>query len=244
MPTTNIDYKSPIYLQLREVVRNKIDEGEYAPGCAIPSENELAESYGVNRLTVRNAIDALVHEGLLRRVQGKGAFVVGNLIQRELNSLGGFRQTILDHKAEPGTKVLTKTRRPAGSKYAKIFGIDPEDEIFYIRRFNTANGEPISIDHTYVPCAKVPKLNGIDLSVFSMYEVYGFYDVTPVRAWQTLDLVHLETRDARMLGVDPGQAVLMFCCTCYDKDDEVMEFTRSYTRSDKCSFTVYNGLLK
>ena len=39
MPTTNIDYKSPIYLQLREVVRNKIDEGEYAPGCAIPSEN-------------------------------------------------------------------------------------------------------------------------------------------------------------------------------------------------------------
>ena len=43
MPTTNIDYKSPIYLQLREVVRNKIDEGEYAPGCAIPSENELAE---------------------------------------------------------------------------------------------------------------------------------------------------------------------------------------------------------
>lgn len=156
MPSTNIDYKSPIYLQLREVVRNKIDEGEYAPGCAIPSENELAESYGVNRLTVRNAIDALVHEGLLRRVQGKGAFVVGNLIQRELNSLGGFRQTILDHKAEPGTKVLTKTRRPAGSKYAKIFGIDPEDEIFYIRRFNTANGEPISIDHTYVPCAKVP----------------------------------------------------------------------------------------
>ena len=36
----------------------------------------------------------------------------------------------------------------------------------------------------------------------------------------------------------------MFCCTCYDKDDEVMEFTRYYTRSDKCSFTVYNGLLK
>ena len=101
-----------------------------------------------------------------------------------------------------------------------------------------------AIDHTYVPCAKVPKLNGIDLGVFSLYEVYGFYDVTPVRAWQTLDLVHLEARDARMLGVDPGQVVLMFCCTCYDKDDEVMEFTRSYTRSDKCSFTVHNGLIK
>ena len=233
-----------LYQQLMTRLKNDIVAGVYPAGGRIPSEQVLCDTYGVSRVTVRKAMLDLVQEGLLRRVQGKGAFVVGNLIQRELNSLGGFRQTIRDHKAEPGTKVLTKTRRPAGSKYAKIFGIDPEDEIFYIRRFNTANGEPISIDHTYVPCAKVPKLNGIDLSVFSMYEVYGFYDVTPVRAWQTLDLVHLEARDARMLGVDPGQAVLMFCCTCYDKDDEVMEFTRSYTRSDKCSFTVHNGLLK
>ena len=210
----------------------------------IPSENELAATYGVNRLTVRNAIDALVQEGLLRRVQGKGAFVVGNLIQRDLDSLGGFRQTVSDRKAEPGTKVLAKSSRPAGSKYAKIFGIDPEDEIFYIRRFNTANGEPVSIDHTYVPCGKVPKLNGIDLGVFSLYEVYGFYGVSPVRAWQTLDLVHLEARDARMLGMDPGQVVLLFCCTSYDERGEVVEYTRSYTCGDKCTFTVHNGLLK
>lgn len=236
----NMDYKAPIYLQLREVVRTKIEEGEYPPGTAIPSENELAETYGVNRLTVRNAIDALVTEGVLRRIQGKGAFVVGDRIERDLNSLGGFRQTIHDANAEPGTKILAKSKRRAGKKYASIFGIGEDDEIFYIRRFNTANGEPVSIEHTFVPCSKVPKLDGIDLAVFSLYEVYGFYGVSPVRAWQTLDLVELEARDARMLGMDPGSTVLLFTCYSYDANGDVVEFTRSYNRGDKCSFTIHN----
>ena len=71
-----LSYRTPIYLQLREIIRNRIEEGEYLPGTAIPSENKLAETYGINRLTVRNAVDALVNEGILRRVQGKGVFVV------------------------------------------------------------------------------------------------------------------------------------------------------------------------
>ena len=236
----NVDYKSPIYLQLREVVRSKIEEGEYPPGMAIPSENELSEMYGVNRLTVRNAVDALVSEGLLRRIQGKGAFVVGDRLERDLDSLSGFRQTIHEHNAEPGTKVLAKTRRKAGGKYARIFGIGEDDDIFYIRRLNTATCEPISVEHTFIPAAKVPKLDGIDLGVVSFYEVYGFYGVSPVRAYETLDLVTLEARDARMLGVDPGQVVLLFTCYTYDKDDDVIEYTCSYTRGDKCSFTVHN----
>ena len=236
----NIDYKSPIYLQLREVVRGKIEEGEYPPGMAIPSENELSEMYGVNRLTVRNAVDALVNEGLLKRIQGKGAFVVGDRIERDLDSLSGFRQTIHERDAVPETKVLAKTRRKAGRKFAGIFGIDEDDDIFYVRRLNSANGEPVAIEHTYVPAAKVPKLDGIDLGVFSLYEVYGFYGVSPVRAYQTLDLVSLEARDARMLGVEPGQAVLLFTCYTYDKTDSVIEYTRGYTRGDKCSFSVHN----
>ena len=236
----NVDYKSPIYLQLREVVRNKIEEGEYPPGMAIPSENELSEMYGVNRLTVRNAVDALVSAGLLKRIQGKGVFVVGDRMERDLDSLSGFRQTIHERDAEPGTKILAKVRRKAGKKYAHIFGINEDDDIFYIRRLNSANGEPVSVEHTYVPSTKVPKLDGIDLGVFSLYEVYGFYGVSPVRAYQTLDLATLEARDARMLGVKPSQAVLLFTCYTYDKTDSVIEYTRGYTRGDKCSFTVHN----
>ena len=238
---STIDYRSPIYLQLREVVRTKIEEGEYPPGMAIPSENELSEMYGGNRLTVRNAVEALVGEGLLKRIQGKGVFVVGDRIERDLDTLSGFRQTIHERNAEPGTKILAKVRRKAGKLYARIFGISEDDDIFYIRRLNSANGEPISVEHTFVPSTKVPKLDGIDLSVFSLYEVYGFYGVSPVRAYQTIDLISLEARDARMLDVEPGATVMLFTCYTYDKDNDLIEYTRSYTRGDKCSFTVHNS---
>ncbi len=57
-----ISYRSPLYLQLREVIRRKIESGEYLPGTPIPSENALAEQYGIHRLSVRAAISALLYE--------------------------------------------------------------------------------------------------------------------------------------------------------------------------------------
>ena len=74
-----------VSLQLREIIRAQIEEGIYPPGTAIPPENELAAQYDVNRLTVRTAIGALVYEGLLKRVQGKGVYVLGEKLNRDLD---------------------------------------------------------------------------------------------------------------------------------------------------------------
>lgn len=233
-----INYQSPIYLQLREVIRNKIEDGEYLPGMAIPSENDLAETYGINRMTVRNGIDALVNEGILKRIQGKGAYVVGNKVERDLETLGGFTQTMREKNTQPYTKVLTKTLRKAGDKYSLIFEIKPDDDIYYIKRICSADNEPISLEEIFIPKYVVPKLEGIDLSVFSIYEVYDFYGIKITRACQTLDLTQLEQRDARMLGIDADLSVMLFECTSYDDKDRVIEFTRTYTRGDKCNFNV------
>lgn len=230
--------RSPMYLQLREVVRTKIEEGEYAPGTAIPSENELADTYGINRLTVRSAIDALVHEGLLKRVQGKGVYVLGRKIERDLDKLGGFTQTMIEKKAKPFTKTLVKSRRPAGEKFCLVFSIAPTDEIYYIKRICYADEEPVSLEEIYIPVSIVPKLEGIDLSIFSIYEVYDFYGIKLDHALQTLDVTELKQKDARMLDMDGDQTVFLFECTSYDPNGRVVEFARTYTRGDKCNFTV------
>ena len=80
---------TPLYMQLREIIRYKIETGEFAPCTALPSENELADEYAVTRQTVRNAIETLVNEGLLRRVAGKGVFVPGSHIERDPEAPGG-----------------------------------------------------------------------------------------------------------------------------------------------------------
>jgi len=234
-----ISYQSPIYLQLREVIRNKIEDGEYLPGMSIPSENDLADTYGINRMTVRNAIDVLVSEGILKRVQGKGVYVVGNKVERDLETLGGFTQTMRERNTQPYTKVLVKALRKAGDKYALIFGIQPEDEIYYVKRLCSADSEPISLDEIYIPKYIVPKLEGIDLGVFSLFEVYDFWNVNITKACQTLDLTQLDQKDARMLGIDAELSVLLFESISFDDKDRVVEFARTYTRGDKCNFNVH-----
>lgn len=220
--TAEVSYNAPIYLQLREVVRSKIEDGEYAPGTAIPSENVLASTYGINRLTVRSAIDALVNEGLLKRVQGKGVYVVAQ-IERDLEVLGGFTQTMNAKNVETWRKTLSKGQRRAGEKYAAIFGIAPEDMLYYIRRLDYADDEPIAIEEIYIPYNLVPKMEGIN----------------PVRAWQTLDLVQLTQSDARLININKEQTVFLFGCTTYDDHNRVIEYSKSYTRGDKCNFTVH-----
>lgn len=113
---SNTNYKSPLYIQLREVIRNKIEDGEYPAGTAIPSEAQLAETYGLNPLSVRSALSALKYEGLLRSVQGKGVFVNGPKAERDLDTLGGYRQTMDERSIEAHTRVLIKALRKAGPR--------------------------------------------------------------------------------------------------------------------------------
>ena len=231
--------KAPIHVQIREIIRSKIEDGEYKPGEEIPPETQLAKLYGLNRLTVRNAITALVNEGLLKRVHGKGLYVTGKMIERNLGELGGFTQTTREKNAVPGRKLLFRTRRPAGIKYAKTFSIAPESEIFYIRRMFLADNEPVSIEDTYIPCDVCPDLENVDLGVFSLYEVFGYNGIVLNEAWQTLSITTLSNKETRLLKLEPETPVLLFEYTSYNTSGRVVEFNRSYTRSDKNRLVVH-----
>jgi GntR family transcriptional regulator len=232
------DSEKPKYIQLREILRNQIEEGEYSPGFKIPSENELVEMYGIHRLTVRNAITALVKEGLLKPVQGKGVFVAGKKLRSDLNRLSGFRNKMQEQGAMPETQTLFKTVRPAGVKYAQILGIDPEDEIFYFRRLYFADQEPISLEDIYIPKSIAPELENVDLDVISLFDILRSRGINISNAWQTLSVTQLDAKDSRWLKIDQDQVVFLFECVSRDEQGRVIEFNRSYSRSDTTSYTV------
>ena len=233
-----ITYRMPIYLQLREIVRNKIEEGEYQPGTAIPSENELAETYGINRITVRNAVVALVNEGMLRRVQGKGVFVVGNKLEEALEEHGGFVSSIAKGKSSTSVKELTKVIRTAGDRYANIFEIEPEDPIFYLRQLVSVDNEPVSMEEIFVPQDVVPQLEVVNSSVFSMRDVFTFYGVEMCAMRQNLEIVMGSQAIRKMMNVPDGVALIMMECTYKDKSGRLIEYSNSYHRSDKISFKI------
>lgn len=234
-----VDSKSPLYLQLREVIRSRIESGEYPPGTCIPSESAFAQTYGIHRLSVRSAISALIYEGMLKSVQGKGVYVVGKRIERDMETIGGFKQTMLERNQEPSTKILVKARRPAGAFYAHKLHICPQDGLYYIKRICAAGGSPVSLEEIFIPEYLVPTQRDVDLDVFSVYEIYAFYGIEITRVEQTLDLSYLSAMDARLIGVDSGRAVLEFQCLSYDANDRAIEYARTFTRSDKCVFNVH-----
>ncbi|MDL2293810.1 GntR family transcriptional regulator [Ruminococcaceae bacterium OttesenSCG-928-D13] len=237
-PEGTVGPNSPLYLQLRELLRNKIENGEYPPGTAIPPAGELAQTYGIHRLSVRSAISALIGEGLLRSVQGKGIFVVGEKLEQNLESMGGFEQNMQARQVKIETRVLSKTWRPAGVVYGEVLKCAPEEPVYYIRQISLLNGEPVSLEEVYVPEALAPGLKDIDLNVFTLYEACEFCGIQTVRGEQSLDITILDPMDARLLNVDPKLGVLAFRCVNYDANDRVVNYTRTYTRGDKSTFSV------
>ena len=132
-----INYRTPIYLQLREIVRTKIEDGEYLPGTAIPSENDMAATYGISRITVRSAVDALVNEGLLRRVQGKGVFVVGNKIEQAIEEFSGFVPFI--GKSKDNLLVWFKVSTDIFLIFALFLMVNQDENDAYNRKISIAN---------------------------------------------------------------------------------------------------------
>ena len=175
---------SPLYLQLRELIRGKIEGGEYPPGTAIPS-------VGTQNM-----------------------------------------------QAKPESRVLVKALRPAGVVYGALLGCAPGEPVHYIKQVSYVSGEPVSQEETYIPEALLPNLKQVDLGVFSVYEALEFYGIRVARREQSLEITELDPMDARLLNVEPGRGVLVLSSVSYDEEGRAVEFTRSYTRGDKCTFSV------
>ena len=226
----------PAYLQIRSRVMARIERGEYLPGMAIPSENELAVEFDTTRLTIRNAIDGLVEQGIVRRIQGKGAYVTHQW-DGASGALRGFREEIESADGVPTVRQLSKTKRLAGPYFAHIFGIDEHDALYSIRRLNSVNGEPVSIEETLIPIALFNDIENIDISVYSLYEIYEMRGHKVTRAQEKLDVVALSAREAGLLRVEPGSLALSLECLSYDANDRVIEHAYAVNRGDRGGYT-------
>lgn len=195
---SNATYKSPLYIQLREVIRNKIEDGEYPVGTAIPSESQLAETYNLNPLSVRSALSALKYEGLLRSVQGKGVFVNGSKTERDLETLGGYRQTMDERSIDAHTRVLIKALRPAGPYYSKLLDLAEDDQVWFTRRIDYSNNEPVALEEIYIPEKILPSYGDVDIELFSIYDIFTWNGLRPTDADQTLRVLFLEPSRAKL----------------------------------------------
>lgn len=236
---SDANYRSPLYIQLREVIRNKIEDGEYPIGTAIPSESQLAETYNLNPLSVRSALSALKYEGLLRSVQGKGVFVNGPKAERDLERLGGYRQTMDERSIDAHTRVLIKALRPAGPYYSRLLDIEEDDQVWYTKRIDYIKKEPAALEEIYIPEKLLPSYGDVDIELFSIYDIFIWNGLRPTEANQTLRVLFLEPSKAKLINMSPDQAVMELSNLTLDAKGRKIEFARNYVRPDKTEFFAH-----
>lgn len=161
---------TPFYLQIAQLIRDKILSGEYPIDSKIPSEDEIVKQFGVSRMTARNAVTELVNQGLVYRIHGKGAFVARTKMERNLSKLTGFYEDMRAMGVEPSSKVLRFERRLPRLREQYLLQIQKNQEVFFVERIRYMNQEPIGLQELVTPVHLVPDLDKVNLEKESFYQ--------------------------------------------------------------------------
>ncbi len=202
---------APLYLQIKALLEHSLDEREWRPGEAIPSEIELARRYSVSQGTVRKAIDALAADNLVVRRQGKGTFVATHTEER--SSLPRFLRIRRNDGGEvaPVSRLLEVRRAKAGADVARLLALKAGDPILVLRRVLEYAGEPVVLDEITLPAAL---FRGLTKARYDAYRgsMYGFFEsqfgVRMLKAQERIRAVAADTATAEILGAEPGAPLL------------------------------------
>ncbi len=241
MDVISRDSKLPIYHQLYELLRSSILRGELKPGDMLPPESELIDRYQVSRITVRQALEALVNEGLIYRQQGRGTFVARPTIAQGLVRIISFTEDMRQRGLEPGTQVLFAGLVPAPPEIADRLDIEPGEELVRLERLRLANGEPMSIEEANLAHRYCPGVLQKDYAVNPLREALERdYGLRLVRATQLIRAVLASEKIAQLLAIPPRSALLLVERVSYSHQNVPVEFLRIYYRGDR--YALHNEL--
>jgi len=241
MEATVLDKDSPIplYYQIRTIIEEQIDSGRWKPGMQVPSERELCEQFQVSRITVRQALSALVQQGQLRRQQGLGTFVASPRIEQRLNRLTGFTHDIRARGQQPGAQILQKEIVPAAYPVARALEMEVGGPVVLLKRLRLSDEEPVAIETAHLPEALCPGIVEQIAQDGSLYDVLtSKFDIIPTRAEQQVEAVLCPAAEAKVLGVKKGAPMLHMFRVTYGRDDRPFEYTESFYRGDRYVFRV------
>lgn len=238
----HIDFDShiPYYIQLKDIIRARIKDGTWAVGDHLPSEAEFCAMFGVSRPVVRQALQDLIHEGLIRRRKGKGSFVASNkIVERLAQKLTGFYQDMVEQGLQPVTRVLVQHVVPAAVEVAEHLQIAVHEPVIEIVRLRSVQQVPVVLVTTYLPYSLCPRLLNEDLNNQSLYELLeSRYNIQIVRGRRAIHAVLAEGQEAKLLEVSKGAPLFRLESTCFIENGTPVEYYIAFHRGDRTQFDV------
>lgn len=233
--------KVPLYQQLYEILNGDISRGVWKPGEIIPSESELIAKYQVSRITVRQVLDMLVNEGLIYRERGRGTFVAHPTVEQVLVRIVSFTEEMRRRGVVPSTETFSSELVSASKEIAEKLAIESGDELVRLERLRLADGEPMSIEESYLIHRYCPGILQQDFISISLRELLDReYGIRLLRAKQVIRAINAPPKIANILSIKENSALLYIERVSYSLEDIPVEFLRLYHRGDR--YALHNDL--
>lgn len=224
----------PLYVQLKAVILAEIAAGRYQPHQRLPSERELCLTFQVSRMTVRQALIELAHDGAIYTRVGKGTFVAPPKIDQQLRSVSSFSEEMRGRGDQPSSRVLEAAATVAPLDVAAALALTPDAAVIMLARVRLADGTPLALETAYLPAARLPGLLRHDFAVVSLYEVLEQeYRLTLIRAQQTIEAALATPHECSALQLAPPAAVLKMQRLTHAGDGVPVEYVLSTYRGDR-----------
>ncbi len=237
-----MEERAPKYYILKKVLEEKIENEEFPADEPIPSERELMEMYQVSRITVRKAVDELVNEGYLHKIQGKGTYVKTDERSSNLFAITSCTEDVVRMGMKPTKKVMVAELVYANAKRAKALEITQEERVFMLGRILFADQEPLNYTVTFLPEKLFPGIDRHSFDRESLYQVLQEeYGVRLTKARRTIEAILARDEVAEYLDIEEGSPIILFRCVTYGivngKEIPVENF-KCYYRTDKFKFYI------
>ena len=230
----------PAAERVRRQLLDQLHGGLVTPGARLGAERDLAQTPGVSRSTVRQALAALEKAGEVRRVPGRGGgtFACGRKVERDLSRVVGVPALLRSQGMTSGSRVISTGIVAPDADTAAALGLTSSDLVIDVVRIRLADGTPISLEHVRLPAGRFPRLLDQQLGG-SLYDLLQeHYATVPGETEEHIEVTSAGQDEASILDAEPGAPLLSITRTTKDAEGVVFEYSHDLFRADRTMITV------
>ena len=228
----------PRYHRIAEALRERIRVGELASGARLDNQRQLAKSFGVTLMTLRQALELLEREHLITRRHGLGTFVAAPSVDYDILQLRRFAGDLSAKDEHVATRLLGTRFAAADRRVAEALRLAGRPRVFVLDRLRLVDEHPMSLQRSFLPSPLGDEVIRADLALTPLHQVLEFkLGVVVTRASETVSAVRLGRREARDLGCRAGVPAFESERVSYDAGGAPVVFDRAFIPGDRFRIT-------
>lgn len=231
-----------LWRQVADGIERGIADGRFAAGERLPGETEIAETYRVNRHTVRRALATLAERGLVRAERGSGTYVEAPRLSYPLRSRTRFSEIVGAGGREPRGQLIAASQEPATRELARQLGLKTGAPLVRIEALRLADRAPICVSTTWLSAERFPEAGSVFASVRSMTKLLDHFGVRDYRRGSTrITAAIADAADAARLDLALGRPVLVVDSIDVEADGRPLVTKRSRFAAERVEFVIESG---